>query len=103
MNAFDVMFPNDTSLFDMTKLKLKRLGRNQPHVIVGELVLKKDADNSIDIRCDIYKKQGQEFRKTAYSLKGKFCDLYKNDKTFLLQALKYIDIPKPFPVFMAPL
>lgn len=95
-----VTFPTDTHVvFDASKIKVKRFGRNSPHVMDGPLKVIKDMGNEIELIGELYERQGYEYRKSAFKAKGLFCDMFNQGKLVLNQMVAYTDIPNnPFPV-----
>lgn len=97
LNGFEVLVKNSTDL-NMDNIKIKRFGRNQPHVVVGEFTIYRDVGNEIEMKSEFYKRQGYEYRKTPFEMKGKFCDVTQNDKVFTPQINPYTDLPRDFAV-----
>jgi hypothetical protein len=99
--AIEVLIPNDKEFLNLDKAKVKRLARNEPHVVVGEVELFKPFDDQLMFQSYLFKKQGQEYRKTAYHLKGVACELLKKEDPFSEQLWMYMDLPPrnscPFP------
>lgn len=93
--------PNVSILYDASKIKVKRFQRGQPHVMHGPLEVLKDMGNEITMIGELFKKQGYEYRKTAYKTNDHFCDMFKKGKFLLNQMMIYTDIPSdPFPVII---
>lgn len=101
MMAINIMVPNDTKTFNIDKVKLKRFGRNQPHVITGEVEMFVAVSDNVNVQTYVYQKQGQEYRKTPYHMKGKPCEMLKIENPITQQLWKYTDLPPyetcPFP------
>jgi hypothetical protein len=102
LQALEVLVPNEKTFLNLDKIKVKRFGRNQPHVGDGEIELFRDVGDDFDVVSNLYKKQGQEYRLTPFNLKGKICEALKSeDNPFTEQLWKYTDFPPketcPFP------
>jgi ganglioside GM2 activator len=101
LQAFEQLIPNDTNYLNLDKIKIKRFGRNQPHVGDGEFEFFKDLGDDTELISYVYKKQGQEYRKTPYHMKGTVCNLLGLEDLIMPQVWKYTDLPPrrtcPFP------
>lgn len=76
---FEVLVKNDTSFFNIDDFKLKRKSRNETHKFYGKVIFHQEIGDKIQFISELYKKQGGEYRKTPYHLKGSFCDLIAMD------------------------
>lgn len=101
IQALEIMIPNENTFCNLDKVKLKRFGRNQPHVIHGEFKLIRGISDEIGWKSVLYKKQGQEYRLTPFQIKGKTCESIKIENPFAEKIWKYVDLPPrhtcPFP------
>jgi ganglioside GM2 activator len=102
LQALEVIVPNDKKFINFDEVKMKRFGRNQPHVLIGEFEAFKSLGNDTEFLAELYKKQGQEYRKTPYKLKGKLCEVANTEgNIFADQLWKFSDLPPrescPFP------
>jgi hypothetical protein len=101
LHAADPLIPNDKEYANLDKVKVKRLGRNQPHVVIGEVELFKPFGKDVLFRTDLYKKQGQEYRKTPFHLKRNACEYFEKEDPFADQLWSYTDLPSnrscPYP------
>lgn len=87
------MISNDKATMNIDGLKVKRFGRNQPHVLFGDIIFLRKMGNEVQFLGELFKKQGHEYRKTPYRIKGKFCDAIVNDDVFATQIWTYSDFP----------
>jgi hypothetical protein len=89
------MVPNDKQNVNMDKIKLKRVNRTHPHLMMGEIEIFVDVGNDVEIVAEFFKQQGYEYRPTAYKMKSQFCDFFQTEKVFSPQFLKDTDFPLP--------
>jgi hypothetical protein len=63
-------------------LKIRRKSRGEPHKVYGDWILYQDIGPDLNFQIDLYIKQGGEYRKTVYAVKGNTCDIVASDKVF---------------------
>jgi hypothetical protein len=101
LQALDILISNDDEFYNLDGIKVKRFGRNQPHMFHGEMIFHKELGTDIDWSCILYKKQGQEYRQTPFKVTGNVCEVLKRPDPFTEQVWKYTDLPPkescPFP------
>lgn len=97
LKDFKVLIPNDKKFLNADNLKVKRFGRNEPHVLDGYVIMYEDFDDDVEQTIELYKQQGYEYRLTPFKFKDKICTFYKNDP-ITGQIVKYTDVPSPTPV-----
>lgn len=81
---YEIFVKNDTKLLNMDKIKLKRKSRNEPHKFYGEYTIFRNVthENDLYLEAWLYQKQGGEYRKLPYHLKGIACALLDADYKF---------------------
>lgn len=79
---FEVLVKNQTEFVNLDGLKLKRKARNESHKFYGEIIYFEGFRNGLQFTGEAFKKQGGEYRKTPYHMKGQFCELLEIDKVF---------------------
>lgn len=81
--AFDVKLKaNENQWMDLDRVKIKRKNRNETHKMYGEYELYQGIKRDIDVRGELYIKQGGEYRKTVYKFKMNLCKIIEEDKIF---------------------
>lgn len=76
---FDIFVKNDTKFMNIDKLKIKRKNRNETHKFYGSFEIYQDVTKDIHVRIEVFVKQGGEYRKTPYHVKGPFCRVIETD------------------------
>lgn len=78
---YEILVKNDTKFVNLDKIKLKRKSHNETHRLYGDLTLIKDLTYESNVRfiAEIYKKQGGEYRKTAFHQKALACQFIDVD------------------------
>jgi hypothetical protein len=94
LKAFEELMPNST-VATFSKLKVKRFGRNEPHVIVGEFTFHQEIGDEIEFLGGFFKKQGEEYRRTPYKVKGRLCEALRMEDLLVPQIWHYLDLPLP--------
>lgn len=79
---FDILVKKDDKFLNLNKLKIKRKSRSETHKLYGSIELFKDLTEDINIRIEFYEKQGDEYRKTPYHIKGSACQFIATDDLF---------------------
>lgn len=82
--AFDVLVKNDSKFMNMDNLKIKRKSRNETHKLYGSFEIFQDIKEDIQLRIEVYIKQGGEYRITPYHLKGSFCSIIATNSVFYI-------------------
>lgn len=79
---YEIIKKNDTEFVNLDNLKLKRKSRNETHKIYGSFTFIQEWTSADDILfiAELYKKQGGEYRKTAYHVKGHPCILIETQQ-----------------------
>lgn len=80
--AMDVGKPNDDKWLNFDKVKIKRMSRNEPHKMYGEMNFIGGITEDIDFLAELYIKQGGEYRKTVYKLKMNLCEIIETETVF---------------------
>lgn len=96
LNDFKTLFRNSTDLINTDTMRIKRFGRNQPHVLIGEFKVLRDLGPDVVFLGYLYKRQGYEYRKTAFALNKRYCEIIETEKLFTPQLIQYIDFPVPY-------
>jgi hypothetical protein len=92
---FEPMVKGDTKYINIDKLKIKRVNRTHPHVIIGELEVFEDLGNDVEVFGQLHKQQGYEYRPTPFKVKYQYCDFIANEKVFYPTVLPYSDFVQP--------
>ena len=71
---------------DFSKLKVKKI--NRKHLVDGSFIYKEELSNEYNCSVELFKKQGGEYRKTAYKLPMKGCCDFYNTDTFLIPEMQ---------------
>lgn len=93
---YDIIKKNDTEFVNLDNLKLKRKSRNETHKIYGSFTLFQEWTSADDILfiIELYKKQGGEYRKTAYHVKGHPCTLIETQQDLFKSLGDACGLPK---------
>lgn len=67
---FDILVKNDDKFLNLEKLKIKRKSRNETHKLYGSFTYFKNVTEDIQLSIGLFEKQGGEYRKTPYLIKG---------------------------------
>jgi hypothetical protein len=87
---------SNTTYLDYTKLKIRKI--NKTRMIVGEMTVNREIDNTFLGQASIYVKQGNEYRLMPYRLPPKgFCDTHNEDIYFFPQVVEASDWTLPLP------
>lgn len=75
LREFDVSVKNESEFLNLDKIRLKRKSHNETHKFYGQFTLFRDLtlEDDVDVVGELYQKQGGEYRKLAYHVKGKLC------------------------------
>jgi hypothetical protein len=69
----------DRSTCDSSSIRIKKVGKERQ--IFGNVTISADLDNSYLLTGQLYVKQGNEYRKSAYRIpETKFCDFLADDE-----------------------
>lgn len=81
---FEGIVKNATKYINTDGIKLKRKSHNTTHKFYGSIIIFDDVTKQNDLRLvvELYKKQGGEYRKTAFHLKGMGCAILEIDNVF---------------------
>jgi hypothetical protein len=95
-----VIFSNKTkmSVADYSNVKYKKVNRSS-YIITGSPEFLRDLDDSVTVGMELYKFQGNEYKKTPFKLPKKpFCQFTKNDVYFYKSLVSQSTIPEGCPV-----
>ncbi|CAO1398196.1 unnamed protein product [Diamesa serratosioi] len=96
------LVPNDISVVDYSKLRVKKMNRTH-HFVDGEMTTFVELNNDYQYEFVVFKKQGNIFKKQPYKLsKMNYCDFHQRDVYFYDDLLKHSDLPAkgvcPWPI-----
>lgn len=79
---FEILVKNDTEFMNLDSVKVKRKSRNEPHKLYGSFTFHQAFTEKVEMWGQVYTKQGGEYRKTAFHLKGSACQKLDTDEGF---------------------
>lgn len=91
-----VLIPNDRVTMNADKLRIKRVNRTHPHLLIGEFELFTDLGDDYENICYSYKKAstGNSYKRMPYKFGPvKFCEFVNNEKIFYPEIQKVSDLP----------
>lgn len=93
---YEILVKNDTRFLNLDKIKLKRKSHNQTHKFYGDFILFKDLTYESNVRfvAELYKKQGGEYRKTAFHQKALACQFIDADTVIYASFAKIANMSK---------
>jgi hypothetical protein len=95
-------FGDTENFVDVRSLKAKKIPGTKDRGLYGSMIVHGDIDNSFKAYCNIYVKQGGEYRQMPFKiLPQPICDLMNNEKTYVPAFVKVsnvtLPVPCPFP------
>lgn len=98
---FEILVKNSTRFVNLDKVKLKRKSHNETHKFYGDLTFIKDLTYESNVRfvAEIYKKQGGEYRKTAFHQKALACQFINADTVIYSSLAKVAHLSKKVHAF----
>lgn len=93
LNHGEPMIKNDNAYLNLDNIRVKKVNRTH-HLIVGNFTLNVNQGNDYMFFATLYKKQGNEYRKTPFKMgPKKFCDFLRDEKYFYPEARTRSDFP----------
>ena len=87
------MIKNDERYLNLDSLRVKKVNRTH-HLIIGNLTMYVNQGNDYELYGLLYKKQGNDYKKTPYKVgPNKFCDFLRDEKMFYPEVLTVSDFP----------
>ncbi|CAO1414374.1 unnamed protein product [Diamesa tonsa] len=84
---------NDNNYLNLDNVRVKKVNRTH-HLIIGNFTMYVDQGNDYEFYGLLYKKQGNEYKKTPYKVgPNKFCDFLRDEKMFYPNILATSDFP----------
>jgi hypothetical protein len=102
---FDIEFQQivqtsgDTENFiDATNLKIRKIPGTKTRGIFGSATIYGEIDNTFQAYCNIYVKQGGEYRLMPFKIQPQpVCDVINNEKTYLPKFIEVSNFTQPVP------
>ncbi|CAO1384155.1 unnamed protein product [Diamesa hyperborea] len=87
------MVKNDNTYINLDNVRVKKVNRTH-HLLIGNFTLFINQGNEYEFFALLYKKQGNEYKKTPYKVgPNKFCDFLRDEKMFYPGVLAASDFP----------
>ena len=87
------MVKNDNKYINLDNVRVKKVNRTH-HLLIGNFTLFIDQGNEYEFFAILYKKQGNDYKKTPYKVgPNKFCDFLRDEKMFYPGVLAASDFP----------
>ena len=89
----EAMVKNDNHYINLDHMRVRKVNRTH-HLLIGNLTMYVNQGNDYAFFGVLYKKQGNDYKKTPYKMgPKKFCDFLREDKIFYPSLLADSDFP----------
>jgi hypothetical protein len=91
---------NDQNFLFVDKVKIKKINKTHPHVLLGEFTLFKDLSDDYELLCMTFKKAGNAYKLLPFKLgPKKFCEFLQSETLLYPEFQITTDLP---PVSVCP-